>query len=185
MANTVIIPGSDQFRTQPANRNLLSPLGYQLTFVRLPNLVYFLQAVKLPSVSIGSTRTGTPMADIVSAGDHAQYGHWPFSFAMDEDMATYYEMLLWMQGLAPPYELGSTESLNVNNPLNNMKGMGRTSDAYLTVLTSENLPNIRFKFYQATPIYLDEVDFDTTKEGPDPIVVSVVMEYSRFTWDPL
>lgn len=173
---------SDTFgaqKNQPQDRNFLSPLGYQIVFTRMPNLVYFCQRVVIPGLTLGSTKQNTPFAALNLTGDHIAWGQLAFNFRLDNKMDTHNEILNWMIALAPPEEFGS-DVQTINSQAARTVGLGRMSDAIVVVLTPENTPNIRYEFLDVSPVYLSEVDFASTSEDPTPILVTSVFDYRSF-----
>ena len=60
--------------TQPQNLNFLSPLGAKFEIKRLPTINFFVQAVSLPSVSMGEVEVPTPFTKLRKPGDQLMFG---------------------------------------------------------------------------------------------------------------
>ena len=59
---------------QPTNLNFLSPLGAKFEIKRLPTINFFVQAVSLPSVTMGEIDIPTPFTKLKKPGDQLMFG---------------------------------------------------------------------------------------------------------------
>jgi hypothetical protein len=72
--------------TQPQNLNFLSPLGAKFEIKRLPTINFFVQAVSLPSVSMGEVEVPTPFTKLRKPGDQLMFGDLVLQYRVDEDL---------------------------------------------------------------------------------------------------
>src|SRR5690606_103637 len=54
----------------PSNNNFLSPLGFHFSVRKLPNVNFFVQRVRIPSISLPPADTPNPFVKIPYSGDH-------------------------------------------------------------------------------------------------------------------
>ena len=59
---------------QPKNLNFLSPLGAKFEIKRLPTINFFVQAVSLPSITMGELEVPTPFTKLRKPGDQIIFG---------------------------------------------------------------------------------------------------------------
>ena len=161
------------------NINYLSPVGYRMVFSRMPQVIYNLQSVALPSLSTGAVESPTPFASLPQGGDHIEYGPFPMNFKVDSQLINYDEIMAWMQALAPPTDY-SQAVIDINNPQKAIIGKGRKSDGILTILTAENNASVYYYFRDLVPVGLSELIFDTRDENITYITGSAKFVYSWF-----
>jgi len=164
---------------QPSNLNFLSPVGFNFSLKKLPNTVYFIQSVNLPSVTLGEYSFPTPFSRIPVPGDHLEFGELTVAFRIDEDMQNYREINEWLFALGFPENFSQYESLK-NTDLLAGSGEGLVSDATLTILTSAMNPNIEVRFKDMFPLSLDSIDFLYSATDIDYILGSATFRYQRY-----
>tara|TARA_R100000808_G_C2141271_1_gene149052 strand:- start:1068 stop:1601 length:534 start_codon:yes stop_codon:yes gene_type:complete len=156
----------------PDNYNLLSPVGFRLTFRKLPNVAYFCQTINIPDLSVSEITVPTPMRDFPIFGDNLTIGTVDLSFVVDEDLANYQEIQLWMRGLTSPDDFTSHRSL-IDSPTNNFSDEGDLlSDATLHILTNTMNNNKNVEFKGMFPTSLGAVEFTTQDTEVSAITVS-------------
>ena len=156
----------------PDNYNLLSPVGFRLTFRKLPNVAYFCQTINIPDLSVSEITVPTPMRDFPIFGDNLTIGTVDLSFVVDEDLANYQEIQLWMRGLTSPDDFTSHRAL-IDSPTNNFSDEGDLlSDATLHILTNTMNNNKNVEFKGMFPTSLGAVEFTTQDTEVSAITVS-------------
>lgn len=159
---------------QPANINFLSPLGFRFKLNRAPNLNFFVTDVTLPQISLGFVELPTPFKILEIAGNKLDYGDFQLTFRLDEDFASYFEIYNWLT------EIGFPESFDQYAKLKNAPpGSKNTlySDATLTILTSDMVPNIEVKFLDLFPTTISDINFTATETDVNYITVTVTFKY--------
>lgn len=154
--------------------NFLQPNGFRVVINRenYANLEFFAQGVQHPDLNIDTSevnfRKATP---IPFAGESLQFGQLTFDVLMDEDMNVYQELYLWFEGM-----------VEFNHRLNITQDPTPPSyqDITLFVLTSSNNPNRAFKYVNATPINLGNINFSATSTG-EYITFPVTFRFDYFT----
>ena len=161
----------------PANKNFLSPLGFKFTLGRAPNLSFNIQEARIPGLQLSQTETPTPFINIPNAS-HITYNPLTVSFRVGEDMDDYLEIYNWMVGLGAPESFAQYKALKDAEP-----GSAQTvySDISLLIMNSSMRPNIKVTFYDAFPISLGDLDFNTTDTDVNYIQCTAEFEYLKYT----
>jgi hypothetical protein len=163
----------------PANKNFLSPTGYKFSISRAPNVAYNVQAAVLPGISLGTAELGTPFLTIPLPGTGITYETLSILFKIDEDMTNYLEIFNWMLGLSVGKTFGGHQTIPRNSvdTGNNIL----TSDLNLTIMNSAAKGNVSVDFYDAYPINLSQLSFDTTDTNITYIDATVTFRYLQHT----
>lgn len=166
----------------PENTNFLSPRGFQFIVHRAPHLVFFVQGVNIPSISLPPVPTGTPFSVLPYHGDSIEYGELTVKFKIDEDMRNYTEMFNWVTGLGFPetwQQHGELEQKDMQGDA----GYGKYSDLSLIMRTSLNNYNFHFTFVDAMPMEISPIEFQYNVGDIVYQDASVTFKYQRFTID--
>ena len=161
----------------PENRNFLSPLNFKFSIKKSPNMNFFLQKVNLPSITQDVIVIPTNFNPLYNSGTTLQYGDLNVTFKVDEDLTNYFEIHNWMR-------FGSlVENFDDYSKLAKVPdytGEGMTSELSLIVLNSAKKPNYEFTFQDGFPIYLSELDFDSTMDDVDYMTATATFKYTLF-----
>lgn len=165
--------------------NFLRPNGFMMTISDLPGVSFSCQSVTLPSISLSEANQPTPFIDIPRIGDKIQRSDFMASFIIDEDMSNYIELYNWMVGIGFP---NSYEDVNIylsTKTQNILKGNDTEpllySDITVTVLDSNNNPNITLTFRGCFPKLLSETRLDVKSESDIQYLISdVIFAYTFF-----
>ena len=141
---------------QPTNTSFLSPIGFKFQLNNFPEVNYFCQSATLPGISISSISVPTPLKTIDIAGDEVNFEELSIKFIVDENMKNWLSIYDWIVGLGFPTKEGQAKykKLAVASEL--------TTDATLTVLTSNMNPQINFRFKDCFPLSLSSIAFDSS-----------------------
>jgi hypothetical protein len=157
---------------QPTNPQFLSPVGFNFSIRKIPNVNYFVQAVNLPGVQLGEAEFPTPFRQIPLPGDHLTYGELALTFKVDENMENYIELYNWLQYLGYPESFAQSKEIYEKDGMKGLSGLrnvqrtqrqlgqGGLSDAALTILNSASNPNISIEFEDCFPTSLSDLQFD-------------------------
>jgi len=164
---------------QPANINFLSPLGFRFKLARTPSVNFFITNVKLPAISLGMVEIPTPFKMLEIAGNKLDYGDFELTFRLDEDLTSYLEIYTWLTSIGFPE---SFEQYQVLKNASNAYGSKQTvySDATLTILTSDLVPNFEVNFTNLYPTNISDVDFNVTDTDVNYITVTVTFKYQIY-----
>jgi len=166
----------------PQNPNFLHPNKFQLNFSRLPNVQYFCQTVTVPGISTGEAIVTNPFVDFYAPGEKAIYDLLTVTFLVDEEIQTWKEIHDWIRAMTFPKEFEEYAKLgNLNTYTSSL--FTRTpqySDATLTLLTSANNPNVRFKFYGIFPTSLSTFIMSSTDTPESVVTADATFRYTYY-----
>jgi len=164
---------------QPINTSFLSPLGFKFQLNNFPEVNYFCQSATLPGISISAIDVATPLKSIQIAGDEVNFEELTIKFIVDENMKNWLSIYDWIVGLGFPTEEGQAKykKLSETSEL--------TTDATLTVLTSNMNPQINFVFRDCFPLSLSSVAFDSGGTDIDYVTADVSFRYDVYTVENL
>ena len=162
----------------PDNLNYLSNISFRLTMQDAPNITWFCQAVNVPGVSIEGIDITTPHATIPFAGNKVSFEELSVRFIVDEHMKNWTEIYdrIIATGLTEGHEkyrlLKDSNSMNPRGVV--------VSTVVLTVLTSAMNPQMEFHFYDAFPISLSALDFDSANTDLEYFTATVGFRYTNY-----
>lgn len=166
----------------PSNPNPLQPNNFSLNFSRTPNVQFFCQTVSVPGIALSEVPQNTPFVDVYVPGEKAIYDILNVTFIIDEDMASWREIHDWIRAMTFPLEYSEYRNLENLGRI----ATGRTtakpqySDATLNILSSNNVGNYQFKFYDCFPTSLSNFVMSTT-DSPDTVLTAdVTFRYSYY-----
>lgn len=157
------------------NLNLLNPLGFEFVLARSPNLVWFIQGVNVPGVSLGDSSQSYSTGKASIPGDDLEYNELSLTFLVDESLNSWREMYNWMRGIAPT-QIGD------DNQYETLKksDFGVVSDATLIIHTNSSNPNIKFEFKDVYPLSLSDIDLSVVGSEVEPIQSTISFRYTRY-----
>lgn len=158
------------------NKNFLSPLGYKFTLARAPALVYNVQNVRFPGVQMSNGESPTPFVPIPLTGK-LTYSPLDLTFRVNEDMTDYLEIYNWMETLASPVSFDAYKTLR-NSTLGSTQAL--VSDLNLQIMNSSMNSNIMITFYDAFPVSIGDIEFNSTDTSVNYIECSVEFKYLRY-----
>ena len=166
-------------QNQPTNINFLSPIGFKFQLNNFPEVNYFCQSATLPGISISAIDVPTPLKTIAMAGDEVNFEELSIKFIVDENMKNWLSIYDWIIGLGFPTEEGQAKykKLSEDSEL--------TTDATLTVLTSNMNPQINFVFRECFPLSLTSIAFDSGGTDIDYVTADVTFRYDVYTVENL
>ena len=162
----------------PDNLNYLSNISFRLTIEAAPNITWFCPAASVPGVSIEGIDVFTPHATVPFAGNKVSFEELTIRFIVDEHMKNWteiYDRIIAM-GLAEGHE--KYKLLKASNPLH-PRG-GGYSTVVLTILTSGMNPQMEFHFYDAFPISVTALDFDSANTDLEYFTATAGFRYTNY-----
>ena len=162
----------------PDNLNYLSNISFRLTMQDAPNLTWFCQSVNVPGVSIDAIDVQTPYLNIPHAGAKVTFEELSVRFIVDEHLKNWIEIYdrIIALGLAEGGE--NYRLLKAKSDLT-QRG-GTVSTLVLTVLTSAMNPQMEFHFYEAFPITLSALDFDSANTDLEYFTATAGFRYTNY-----
>jgi len=165
--------------TDITNKNMLSPVGFQLNIQRLPTLNFFVQSVTLPGITATTLDQQTPLRLVPTPGDKIEYSELEVIFKVDEDMKNYIEVFEWIRSLGFPDENEQYSQLEDQEA---GSGAGIYSDATLTVLTSAMNPNIRIQIDDLFPTSLSSIEMSAVNPDIEYIEATASFRFLRYSF---
>lgn len=158
------------------NKSFLSNNKYEFVIKRLPNVVFFLQGINIPNITLGNTTTQSPFGQISKPSNTLTFEQLTVNYIIDENMESWFEIYNWM------LNLGNPESMNKLGTLSKTAGKSNsiTSDATLLIKTNSNNSNIKFTFHDIFPTDLNGVQLIST-EGQDFLTSTITFAYTYYT----
>lgn len=154
---------TDQYNTLKSN-------GFVFAILRLPETVFRLVQLELPSVSVDAASTQFSEIETFFPGSQISFDTFTFRFIVGEDLKNYNELYNWMsqQKFRSDFIPTKTEETFL------------VSDATLTTLNNSNVANRTFFFYDMFPVSLSGITFETNVSEPTPVECTASFKYSHF-----
>ena len=164
---------------QPINTSFLSPIGFKFQLNNFPEVNYFCQSATLPGVSISFIEVATPLKSIQMSGDEVSFEELSIKFIVDENMKNWLSIYNWITrlGFATVEDQVEYKKLRDAGEL--------TTDATLTVLTSNMNPQLNFRFHECFPLSLSSIAFDSGGTDIDYVTADVSFQYDNYTVENL
>ena len=166
---------------QPDNPNYLSPLGFRFVLERTPSTNYFVQNVRLPTLSLGQFDLEDPFVKLPTPGTKLSFEPLDITFLVDEDMRNYLEIHDWLRGLGFPESFDQYGNLVRQNVSARSDATAVFSDATLMILSSHKNANMRIVFEDMFPISLSDLSFDSTLTDVEYLKATVTFRYKLYT----
>ena len=162
----------------PDNLNYLSNISFRLTMQDAPNLTWFCQSVNVPGVSIDAIDVQTPYLNIPHAGAKVTFEELSVRFIVDEHLKNWMEIYdrIIALGLAEGGE--NYRLLKAKSDLT-QRG-GTVSTLVLTVLTSAMNPQMEFHFYEAFPISISSLEFNSSNTDIEYFTATAGFRYTNY-----
>jgi hypothetical protein len=166
----------------PSNTNFLQSNKFSLNFSRLPNVQFFCQSVGIPGLSMSEAPQNTPFVDLYLPGDKAIYDLLNVTFIVDEDLTSWKEVHDWIRAMTFPTDFEEYRNLDRLSKLTSSSQTNKPqfSDASITLLSSANKPNYRFKFYDVFPITLSTFILSANDSPENLITADATFRYSWY-----
>lgn len=165
----------------PGTLDFLNPIRFSFSVRRLTNVSFFVQRVNLPGIAVPSPEFPNPLVPTHQTGDHVAFEPLSVTFLVDEDMANFREVFDWMVGQGYPTNSSQRAALESGDP---RIGLGPTSDATLTIMSSAQNPLLEIRFVDAHPIALSlDTAFSTTSVDVEHATATVEFAYTYYTME--
>ena len=162
----------------PDNLNYLSNISFRLTMEDAPHMTWFCQAVNIPGVTIEAIEVPTPMVNIPYHGSRVAFEELSVRFIVDEHLKN------WMEIYDRVVTLGLVEGGEEYRKLHaksttTARG-GTVSTIVLTLLTSAMNPQMEFHFFDAFPINVSSIEFDSSAADVEYFVATATFRYVNY-----
>ena len=145
------------------NLSLLPVTSFKLVLNshEFANIEFFAVSVQIPSVSLSAAATKFRNKWGFEPGDSLVYEPLQVRLAVDENMKCYKEVFDWIKGHTNQTDL-------------------KMSDITLIVMSSHNNPNVKFKFVNAFPTSLGQIEFNAQQGDVEYAFIDVTFQYDYF-----
>lgn len=176
-----------------SNTCFFNPKNFEISIPRLKNVPYFVQSLQLPSFSINPVEIGTPANKINLYGDEINFGELEMTFLAQETLEDWYELWLWMNGLAGTKNQGQHYNLKYNrikkiqtpNPQNEYNEKNAYDTAVLILQNTLRNPIIEIQFSDIHPISVSSLSLDASSDDTESIfTVSFAYDYYDVNYLP-
>lgn len=147
--------------------NFLSPIEFQVSVSRLPNVQFFVQQTSIPSISSTPIQVPTRFNPSYRGGDNIEFSNMDLTFIVDEQMNNYMEIFDWM--------------ISTNFPESHDQYSGEQySDISVLILNSKKNANINITYRNCFPISLGDVQLNLTDTDLTYPQVTATFQYDTF-----
>lgn len=164
----------------PTNTSLLQSTKFTFIIPDKPFLKYFCQTISIPAISTSEVAVPTPFSTTYRHGDKLIFEPFTITALVDEDLRIWEETYKWLEGLTRPSSYDQYLHKNFKD-----KEPPLYYDAYLTLNTNANRPNIRLKFFNCHPTSLGMINFDTKVNADTIPTCDITFRYDTYEIDRL
>lgn len=160
---------AEWLKTQPSNRNFLTPIGFKLNLEIFDGVDFFCQSINLPDVSMPFTNVATRFREFpIVPGGGLEFGDLRINFIVDEDLHNYISVHNWIKKNS-----GANETI-VGDP--------EYSNGQLFILTSNFNTNRIIDFQKLFPISITDLSFDATNNDVEYLTASITFKFVDYTF---
>ena len=162
----------------PDNLNYLSNISFRLAIEDAPHLTWFCQAANVPGVSIPNIEIANPFATVQYAGSKVTFETLEVRFIVDEHLKNWTEIYdrIIALGLAEGHD--KFKSLKAKSDFT-PRG-GTVSTIVLSILTSAMNAQMEFHFFEAFPISISSLDFDSSVGDLEYFTATATFQYTNY-----
>jgi hypothetical protein len=164
----------------PCNTDLLQSAKFILSLPRVTSTQFFCQATNLPGVSTQSTLQATPLSDLNIPGDKLVYEPLNVEFLLDEELQSWTVIYDWMRGIAFPNNFEEYQQLNAQSRYSQGVKHPQYADGELTILSANNTPKLKIKFFDMFPTSLTGVDLDIRLGADHTMTSTATFKFKRY-----
>lgn len=169
---------------QPQSLNFLNNNGFEFKLLNSPELNFFVTQAEIPAISLATAKQSTRYNSIDYPGEEVNYNELNIRFKIDENLNNYWNIHSWIRlsGNAISLQELYDKELEVNNN-NNIKYLGTHkqgsiySDAELYLLNGAGNKSHKIRFYDAFPVGLGNISFDTEVSKVEPLSATAAFKY--------
>ena len=180
---------------QPTKLDYASPTQFKFGIHQLPLVEYFITAVDLPDIALGTTVMNTPFKDIPIPGEKLTYGPLSITFLVDEYLENYISLHDWMTGLGFPEKrsqfsqfrdtTSNTPAKAGNQPPVDRIGSATPdaalySDGYLMLLSNKNNPVVQIDFQDMFPTTIGALSYSQAATDVDYLTTDITFKYKLY-----
>ena len=160
----------------------VAPQNFYLHIDRLPDVVFLVQQVQLPSLSAGEAELSNRQNSgrVFIPGDTLDYGTLDVTFLLDKHLKSYRSILDWMKGFTAPETGDQFSQFERNFTINQDPFADTMSDMTLFASDASNSPLSHWSFKNAFPISLDGFSFDATMADVEYLAATTSFRFTYF-----
>jgi len=170
------------YNRQQKNVNFLLPNKFSFFITKLPELSLSAKAVNIPGISLPNWKQLTSLNPLKRSGLNIEYGDLQVTFLVDEDLNNWSELHNWMRMMAMVKSSKDYQEIKVEQLQPGPEG-GLVSDAQLTILTNESVPNVVFYFRNAFPINMTDINLTQDTSSPEAQECTVTFAYDYYDFE--
>ena len=166
-----------------ADLSFVPPQNFFMTIERLPQVVYTVQQINIPNVSINEAVQSNPLnpGRIFTPGDSIDYAQLDITFLIDKQFKGYRSILEWGKGIVNAMEYGEAQDF-LKGVQNDGRPLEQRQVSPITVFgtDNDNVPIIEWKFFDCFPISVDGPQYDATPQAVEYLTSSASFRYNYF-----
>ena len=192
-----MVTATSPLARQPDKLDYASPTQFRFGIHQLPKVEFFITAVNLPGISLGTALMSTPYKDIPLPGEKLDYGNLSIEFLVDEYLENYISLHNWMTGLGFPQDreqFKTYRDVTSNTPATPAGGTqsdgkigaatpdkAMFSDAFIMILTNKNNPILEINFEDIFPVAIGVLDYSQDATDVEYMKVTAEFAYKIYT----
>ena len=195
-----MVTSTSPIARQPDKLDYASPTQFRFGIHQLPKVEFFVTAVNLPGIALGTVAIATPYKDIPTAGEKLNYDNLTLEFLVDEYLENYISLHNWMTGLGFPESgkqfetyrdvtsntpAGTTGTTHIDRIGIVTPDRAMYSDAFIMLLSNKNNPILQVNFEDIFPISLGALDYTQGATDVEYMSVSAEFAYKIYTLETL
>ena len=185
---------------QPTKLDYASPTQFRFGIHQLPKVEFFVTAVTLPGISLGTIPFPTPLKDIPIAGSKLEYANLLITFIVDEYLENYITLHNWMAGLGFPKDREQFETFidvtsdtpqipkgpyQVDKVTTATPDRSMYSDANLVLLSNKNNPIVEVDFLDIFPTTLGDLEYNQGATDVEYLTTTAEFAYQIYEFKTL
>jgi hypothetical protein len=164
----------------PTDQNLLQPSTFQVSFMRLPYVQFFVQDVNIPGLSTSPPIQATPFVNVPIAANKLTYEYFVMTFIIDEGLWSWQSVQNWLYGIAFPESFAQFRSLTMQQRIQIKNQKPQYSDGILTVFTNKNNPILKVQFTDLFPVSLSGIQFSTKQDASTILTATATFGFAHY-----
>lgn len=168
------------------NTNGLYANHFRFRIERLPDLSFFVQTVRTPSVSSTQVLQTNPFSTVHHVGDHLQYSTFEITYLVDARCKNYFSLYYWMKGYGFPHSFEEVVAFREHQRqlMGNVRArpteIERTTGLLQIITPDTGSLVAEFHLDDIFPTELSPLAFETTSAEAPLLITSATFSCSNF-----
>lgn len=150
---------------------------FQVSFNKIPNVVFNAFRIAIPGMVLPSIKTPNPFSKLTLPNTQITYEPLAIDFLLDEEMDNYFEIYNWMIGTGFPESFQQRKDYVIEK--RNIAQL--YGDCTVSILNNSNRENRQFIYHNVIPTYLSGFETASANPVPDQVVIRLQLDYDYFT----